>query len=208
MSVKTWGTGRAFDVAELDMWLENTDVTVRSLLGGGQQTSGVPGAHWQAAMSFPQDSSSNRLELLAFFRSLNGKEHRIALWDLRKFSAAGVQGSPAGTINTTGVTVNTTAAQFASSVQLAGCGNTKTLSFGDMFSINGQLIECCELATSDAGGLMTVSVPQRLRATATAGAAVTLVKPTALFVLSAPFHGPRSSAFYEPFAIDLEEVFT
>lgn len=206
--IKTWGTTRAFGVQEFDLWLEDTDVTVRSVLNGGQQTSGVPGAHWRAALSFPSDKSETRLELLAFFRSLNGKEHRIALSDLRKFSAAGVQGSPVGTINTTGVTVSTTALQFATSVTLAGCGIAKTLSFGDMFSINGQLVEACELTTSGAGGLMTVNIPQRLRATATAGAVVTLVKPTALFVLSAPFHGPRSNAFYEPFAVDLEEVFT
>lgn len=207
MSEYAWGTSEAFRVSSCDMWLENTDVVVRGAFGGGQQTSGVPGAHWMAALTFPIDRSDRRMELLGFLRKLNGKQHRIALWDLRKFSAAGVQGSPAGTINPTGVTVNATAAQFATTLQLAGCGNVKTLQPGDMFAVNGQLVENCELVTSDAGGVMTVLVPQMLRSQATAGTSVTLVKPTALFVLAAPFHGPRSHAMHESFAIDLEEVF-
>jgi len=207
MTTYAYGTGRAFDVVSADFWLENTDVTVRSAQGGGQQTSGVPGAHWMGTLNYGEDYSVNRLELLGFYRKLNGKQHRIALWDLRKFSAAGVEGSPAGSINTTGVTVNATAAQFATSLELAGCGNATTLMPGDMWSVNGQLVENAELATASAGGIMTVAVPHMLRAAASAGAAVTLIKPTALFVLSGAFHGPRSRAMYEPFSVDIEEVF-
>ncbi len=76
-----------------------------------------------------------------------------------------------------------------------------------MFAVNGQLIENCELATASAGGDMTVLVPSRLRAQALADAAVTLIKPTALFVLSDVFHGPRASAMYESFMVEFEEVF-
>lgn len=206
MTTYTWPTREGFFPKQVDFWMERNDLVTRSVLSGGQQTSGVPGGFWRAALMFPLDKSPVRQDLLGFLRGLNGKEHRIALWDLRKFSAAGVQGSPAGTINTAGVTLNATAGQWATSVQLVGCGNTTTLLPGDMLGINGQLIENPELATASAGGLMTVRVPQRLRQTAVAGAPVTLVKPTALFVLSEPFHGPRSAKNYDEFAIDLEEV--
>lgn len=206
MTAYAWGTGRAFDVASCDLWLEGQSVATRSLISHALQTSGSPFSFWKATLTFGSDYSADRELLLAFLRKLNGMQHRIALHDLRKYSAAGVQGSPAGSINTTGVQVKTTAAQFATSVVLKGCGNTKTLAPLDMLSIGGQLIENTALATSDAGGDMTVQVPEGLRATAAANAAVTLVKPTANFVVVSPVHGPRSRAMYEPFALELEEA--
>jgi hypothetical protein len=207
MTTYAWPTTYAFLPSQADMWLENTDMVERSVLGGGQQTTGQPGAHWRVALSFPEERSDRRQELLGFLRKLNGKEHRVSLWDLRKFGVADAQGLPAGTINTTGVAIKTTVAQFGISVVFKGCGNTKTLLPGDMFAINGQLIENCELATSDAGGDMTVLIPSRLRAQAAADAAVTLIKPTALFVVADVFHGPRTKAMYEPMVVEFEEVF-
>ena len=208
MATYAWPTTRPFLPSQADMWLENTDLVERSLLGGGQQTAGQPGAHWRVALSFDADQSTRRQDLLGFLRRLNGKEHRTSLWDMRKFGVANVQGVPAGTLNTAGVTVKTTAAQFAITVLLTGCGATRTLLSGDMLAINGQLIEACELATSDALGDMTVRVPQRLRAQALTAAAVPLVRPTALFVLADVFHGPRGRALYEPFVVEFEEVFS
>jgi hypothetical protein len=207
MSTVDWGTSPAFCVLSADFWLENTDVISRSALGGGMQTSGVPGAHWKAALVFPKSKAADRHELIGYLRKLNGREHRIALWDLRKFSAAGVQGEPMGTINTVGITVSANAAQFATAVTLAGCGNAKTLLAGDMLSINGQLIEVCETSTASVGGVMSVLVPQRMRLAAAAGTAVTLIKPTAKFVLAGDVHSMRDHAMYDQFAIDLEEVF-
>lgn len=207
MTTYAWPARAGFFPQSLDMWMLDNDIITRSVLGGGQQTGGVPGGHWRAAFMFSKDNSDRRQDLLGFLRGLNGKEHRVALYDMRKFSAAGVQGSPGGTINTSGVTLNATAGQWATSVQLAGCGNATTLKPGDMLSINGQLIENPELATASAGGLMTVRVPHRLRRTAVAATPVTLVKPTALFVLAEPFHGPRIKPWYEDFAVEFEEVF-
>lgn len=207
MTTYAWPETQAFCPQHADLWLPNTDATERSVLGGGQQTSGQPGAHWQMALSFPEELPVIRRDLLGFLRKLNGKEHRVSLWDLRKFSAGNVHGLPAGTINTTGVQVKTTVAQFGISVVLKGCGAGATLLPQDMFSINGQLIENCELATADGAGDMTVLVPSRLRAQALADAPVTLIKPTALFVLSDVFHGPRGGTLYEPFTVEFEEVF-
>ncbi|MES2909836.1 MAG: hypothetical protein V4718_00520 [Pseudomonadota bacterium] len=199
---------RPFIPAGMDLWQPNNDVVERSVFGGGQQSSGQPGAHWMAALSFNEDISERRLELGGLLRKLNGKEHRLRLWDMRKFSTAGVQGSPAGTIATTGVQVKTLAAQFATTLVLKGCGAGATLLPGDMFSVNGQLLENCALATADGAGDMTVLVPSRLRASAAVNAAVTLVRPTALFVLADTFHLPRGPKFYEPFIVEFEEVFS
>lgn len=207
MTIYAWPDTQPFKPEQADMWLLNTDVVERSVLGGGQQTSGQPGAHWMMALTFPQDRSDRRQVLLGFLRKLNGKEHRVSLWDMRKFSTGNVHGYPSGTIATTGVQVKTTVAQFGIALALKGCGAGATLLAGDMFSVNGQLIENPELATADGAGDMTVLVPQRLRAQAAATAAVTLIKPTALFVVADSFHGPRTSAMYEPFTVEFEEVF-
>lgn len=207
MTTYAWPATSPFHPEMVDMWLENVDVTERSMLGGGQQTTGWPGAHWRLALSFPVDLPADRQVLLGFLRKLNGKEHRTSIWDMRKYGLANAHGYPAGTISTTGVAVKTTVAQFGTSAILKGCGAGGTLLAGDMFSINGQLIENCELATADGAGDMTVLVPQRLRAQAAADAVVTLVRPTALFVVADTFHGQRSRALYETMTVEFEEVF-
>lgn len=207
MSEYAWPGTAPFLTKQTDMWLENTDVVERSVFGGGQQTSGQPGAHWQMSLLFPKDHSAARLQLAGFLRKLNGKEHRALLWDFRKFGLGG-HGYPAGTINTTGVQVKTSKAQFGITLDLKNCGADATLLPGDMWSVNGQLVENCELATADGAGDMTVLVPHRLRATALANAAITLIRPTAKFVLSGNFHLPRDSAMYDEMAVDFEEVFS
>ena len=207
MSTYTWPAGIAYTPLSADWWLVGSDITTRSVLGAGQQTSAVPGAVWSAVLNFSPDSDARRHALLGFLRGLNGKEHRVALWDMRKFSAAGVQGSPSGTIATSGLTLSAAAAQFASSVSIAGCGAGATLAAGDMFKVGGQLIENTALATANGSGVMTVAVPQRLRAAAASGAAVTVVKPTALFVLKEPFHALRERARYTAFSVEFEEVY-
>ena len=207
MSVYAWPGTPAFSPSQADLWLENTDIVERSVLGGGQQTTGQPGAHWKMALSFAPAAPTPRLELLGFLRMLNGKEHRVTLWDLRKYGIGNNRGWPSGTINPTGVTVSAAVPQFGITALLTGCGAGKTLLPGDMFGINGQLIENCQLATADTGGAMTVLIPQRLRAAAAAGAPVTLIQPTAKFVLSSVFHGPRVPAMYDAFMVEFEEVF-
>jgi hypothetical protein len=177
------------------------------VLGAGQQTTAVPGAWWNAALTFSPDTDANRHALLGFLRKLNGKEHRVALWDMRKFGAAGAHGYPAGTIATSGLTLSASAAQFAASISIAGCGAGATLAPGDMIGVGGQLIENPATATANGSGVMTVLVPQRLRAAASSGAAVTVAQPTALFVLKDPFHALRDATRYASFSVEFEEVF-
>lgn len=206
MTTYAWPTTRAYRPEMADFWLEGNDYSTKSVLGGGTQTGGVPGALWQCALTFPPENSTNRQQLLGYLRKLNGKEHRVQMFDLRKFGVANAWGYPAGTINTTGVTVKTTAAQFAISVVLTGCGVSKTLLAGDMLSINGQLIEVGTDTTSDGSGDLTLAVPERLRAQAAATTAVTLIQPTCLMVLKGSFHNVRNAALYDQMVVEFEEV--
>lgn len=208
MSTYTWPSGRTYAPLSFDMWLSGSDLTTRSVLGGGQQTTAVPGAWWNVAMTFPPASDADRHALIGLLRKLNGREHRMALWDMRKFGVSDAHGYPAGTIATSGVTAGGSAAQFASTLTLAGCGAGATLKPGDMWSVGGQLVENPALATANGSGVMTVLVPQRLRAAVASGAAVTLVQPTALFVLKDPVHSLRDATRYaSSITVEFEEVF-
>lgn len=209
MSTFDWPSEDAFATAQADWWLDGVDQASTSLLNGATQTSAVPGARWRVALSFdPDHLSARRLRLLGFLRQLNGREHRLSLWDVRKFGRNNVHGAPAGTVATSGVTVHAAAAQFASSLQLAGCGAGATLEPGDMVGVANQLIECPVLCTANGSGVLTLPVPQRLRAAAAAGEPVTTLRPTARFILAEPFHGPRNGQRWGSFAIDLVEAFT
>lgn len=209
MTTYAWPTRDGFTPAAFDLWMIDNDMVTRSVLGGGQQTSGVPGGHWRAAMNFPASGDpAARQDLLGFLRGLNGKEHRVQLWDMRKVGLNDVAGYPLGTINTSGVKIKTTVAQFGTSVVFKSCGNGATLKPGDMWSVNGQLVENNATCTADGSGDMTVSVPCRLRAQASADAAITLAQPVGLFVLADPFHGLRNGWEYEAFAVEFEEVFS
>lgn len=157
-----------------------------SLLSGSVQTSAVPGKRWTASMMLPNlGRNNNRAQVEAFLDRLNGQEHSVSLWHVQRKGIGG-WGYPAGTLNQTGVTVKTTAAQFATSLVITGCGNAKTLEAGDFFSVNGQLLMCPEQLTSTAGGDITVPVTGGLRAAATATTAITLIRPTAKFILKEP----------------------
>ena len=157
-----------------------------SILSGAVQTSGVPGKRWLVSMTLPAAGTDGvRAAVEGFLDRLNGQEHSVSMWHLTRRGLGG-WGYPMGTLNQTGVTVKTNAAQFANSLVLTGCGNALTLEAGDLFSVNGQLIMNPVLLTSTAGGDITVPVSGGLRAAAAAAAAVTLIRPTAKFMLAEP----------------------
>ena len=186
----------------------SSTLAVRSVLNGGVQTSEVPGKRWKASMTLPSATLEDRAAVEAFFDSLNGQATRVRIWHMGRLGRQG-HGSPMGTINTTGVTVKTDAAQFATQFTIAGCGNATTLEAGDMLAVNGQLLMNPAQAVANAGGDMVVKATGGLRQALTAGMAVTLIKPTALFILSNPDWRASytNGAYSTEFAIDFEEVF-
>jgi len=182
---------------------------VKSILNGGVVTAEVPGKRWRCSTVLPVARGADRAKVEGFYDSLNGQAVRVRLWHMGRLAGLNGPGTPAGTINVTGVTVKTNAAQFATSVTITGCGNAKTLEGGDMLSINGQLIMNPVLATASVGGDLVVPVTGFLRTAVTAGMAVTLIRPTALFIMSNPDWRAtfRPGDISDEFAIDWEEVF-
>jgi hypothetical protein len=206
MTTYAWpafGSDKAFwpATAELGQWHNNREL--ESSLSGDIQTNSVPGAKWLWTLNFDPQTWPERARLWAFLTRLSGKQHRTQLF-------APHQPVPTGSINLAGVTVKTLAAQFATSIVLQGCGNTKTLLRGDWFSVNGQPLMCVVDATSNAGGDMTVEFRHPLRAAAAVSAAVTLSSPFGLYILNtSEFGTPYGTGnMAPPVSIPFREVFS
>lgn len=176
MTVYTWPDTRAYvpQAATLRI-IDNTQRANESGLSGAVQTISMPGARWAWDYDFGAHTNANRAQVEAYLVRLSGREHRVRLWDHKR-------PRPLGTINTAGVTLGAAAAQFATSLQLAGCGASTTLLAGDWLAVGGQLLMCMANATASGGGAMTVEVRHMLRSAIGSGAAVTLLAPTALYI--------------------------
>lgn len=206
MTTYTWPTsGTAFRAASMS-WAQrhNSRVAVSSL-NGATQTTSLPGMRWGLTIGFPPQSYAERAQVEAFFSRLSGLEHRARLHDLSRPQRR-------GTCALTGVTASA-AAQFATGLTLNNCGASTTLLAGDWLSLptasGTQLLQVVADATASAGGVMAVETRAMLRGAVAAGAAVTLDKPGALFILAdAQLDIPRGgSNLCPPWSVTLTEVF-
>ena len=171
-----------------------------SQLSGAIQSTSVPGTRWACSLIFDNHLPEDRAQIEGFF-SLIRRQNRIVMHRLDRPRAL-------GTINSGGVLLNSTLAQFGSVAVLKNCGANKLLKAGSMIGIGSQLFMTAFDAVSDGSGIMTVtlSVPSRL--THGADTAVTLDKPTAKWMYNsngADF--ARSGQVATPLTIDLVEVF-
>lgn len=204
MATYDWPATRDF-LPEVATWriVDNLQRASESPLSGYVQTLAMPGAKWGWAFDFGAHSLSARDAVEAYLLRLSGREHRVRLWDLKRER-------PRGTCNLSGVTISATVAQFAPTLPLAGCGAGATLLAGDWLGLaTGQLVRVVADATADGAGAMSVEVRHMLRTGLTSGSAVTLYRPTALYVkteasLSMPRQAGPSAA---GFSVEFVEVF-
>lgn len=182
MAIITLPTARDMVPAELTWGTQPNVSTSTSPLSGAVQTIERPGVRWTCTLRWPDARGNTRNALEALMLSLRHGQNRLRLSDLR----AGC-GTPRGTALTSGVTVSAAAPQFAESITLTGLGAGGTLLAGDKFAValaNGlsQLLMITVAATANASGVATVALHTMLRGAVSAGAAVALDRPTALFV--------------------------
>lgn len=205
MTVYAWPNTRA-GLPKSAQWrvVDNLQRVSESPLSGYIQTLSMPGAKWAWVLEFGDHTDAVRQDLEAFLLRLSGRQHRVSLWDLKR-------PRPRGTCNLSGVTLGASAAQFATSLQLAGCGASKTLLAGDWIGLsNGQVVRAVASATADGSGAMTVEVRHMLRAAVTSGAAITLDRPSAIYVLaeSSLTVGRQAGRVQPGFSAEFIEVFS
>lgn len=130
MTTYTWPDTRAFQPQAQELRVvDNTQRTAESSLSGYVQTSAMPGTRWGWGLDMAPDTQADRAALEAYLLRLSGRQHRVQLWDMRN-------PRPRGNIGSSGVTLGATAAQFATSLTLAGCRGDSAL-LGGSFEADG-----------------------------------------------------------------------
>lgn len=208
MSVFTWPSagGKPFWPQNVSWTRRHNTRVMTSQLSGYVQTLAIPGSRWGLTLAFPAQTYAERRALEAWLDQLGGQEHRASIFDP-------AQPVPRGTINLSGVTVAANAAQFATSLQLNGCGAATTLLAGDALQVTtaagAQLLRVTADATASGGGAMTVSFRQPLRSSVASASAVVLDRPRLLCILADPaFAVPyQPGNVAPPFAVEFLEVF-
>lgn len=203
MTTYTWPSGRAFVPRAANLRVINNGRANDGAETGVTQTVTKPGSKWGWSIVMKSMTNAEREDFEGFLVGLSGQEHRISTHDWK-------HPAPRGSCSLTGVTLNASAAQFATSVQLAGCGAGTTLKRGDWFGFSsGQLVRVVADATADGSGVMTVNFRHSLRTAISSGAAITLDRPTALYILAdTTLEFPRRAGrAQEQFGFDLVEVF-
>jgi hypothetical protein len=192
--------------ADFEFGLMSVTQTFRSPLSGAVQTLELPGARWYTRFRFPPLRATAAVNdaglLAAFLVKLRGQARRAALWNFKR-------PVPLGTIQTSGVTLASGVAAEATTASFSGCGAAKTLLAGDLFSIGGELKMATADFTADGSGEMAgITFEPPMRSAVAGGEAVTLDKPTALFILDNPQVTWRSSpGDVNDFELSFTEVF-
>lgn len=195
MDVFTWPNSEAQMPASMTLRVISNSRESTSVLSADVQTLSLPGGRWGWVHDFPAQASADRQALIARLVRMRGRENRMQLWDFKR-------PVPRGTIKTAGITIGATAAQFATSIQLAGADPGQTLLGGDWIGLpTGQLVMCVNSVpvVADGAGNMTVAIAHELRAAIPTGGAVDLVRPVARFILeSSDLAFPTSPGAWEP----------
>lgn len=133
MTTYAWPDTRGFapQHAELRV-IDNLQRVLESPLSGYVQTQSMPGARWGWAYDMPAHSEADRQALEGYLLRLSGREHRVQLWDHKR-------ARPRGNIALAGVTLGATAAQFATSLTLAGCRSSGSLLLGGSMEADSDL---------------------------------------------------------------------
>lgn len=146
-----------------------------SPLSGAVQTQELPGAFWTTRILLRLQAADARL-MQAWLARLGGRAGRAALWNMTAPTPSGVGGG-APVVNGAGQTGSALAVSGAPS-SIAGW-----LRAGDFIGVDGFLHMVTADADTDGAGAVSLSISPPLRRSPANGAALTLNKPTATFML-------------------------
>ncbi len=199
MTTYTWPD--AYKPQDMELRLMPNTRIIRPMFGGAPQSIEFIGARWQAILTMPPDDYADRAGLEAWLNRIRGPAHRIALWHM-------VRPLPRGT-RQTNTTTNATAAQFASTITAAATTG-ETLLAGDMIGIalENSTTHLAQVVadTTAAASSISITFSPPLKWSVANGAAVTVNKPTATFMLTEPPGFLYRPAIAEPLQIVLEEA--
>lgn len=162
----------------VDWGFESNVAEHRSPFSRAVQTQGLPGGTWSTSITWRLAADTEARVMEAWIASLNGREHRALLWNMRRETPRGVGG---GTplVNGAGQTGKVLAIDGG---PLATAG---WLMAGDMIGVGGYLYMVTADAATDGAGLASLTIAPGLRGAPADNTPLTLVRPTARFILAA-----------------------
>jgi len=162
--------------SELDFYLVGLTQRFESPLTGAVQTSELPGAYWEAILTYRNLTDAQSRELLGFLDKLAGLSGRFYLWNMAQETPLGIA---TGTPKVKG------ADQTGKSLDTDGwtASQTGILLSGDLFAVNGELKRVTADCDSNADGDSTVAFTPALRASPGDNANITVTKPTCTMML-------------------------
>ncbi|WP_282352847.1 hypothetical protein [Pseudomonas sp. PS01303] len=140
-----------------------------SSLSNAQQIVGYPGAYWQCTLTFNSMNRAKERQLSAVIGRLQGMlgTVNIPAFTRRRTDSIGVPVVITGNAQATVMTIGGVTA------------SRKVFSYGDYISINGEMFEIVDDASSNAQGRVQVTLNKRIRKALLAGAAVEYRNPFA-----------------------------
>ncbi|MBW1251079.1 hypothetical protein I7860_30915 [Pseudomonas tolaasii] len=138
-----------------------------STLSNAQQIVGYPGAYWVCTLTFGVLFDEDERELTALLGRLNGMFGTVKIPAITRTRSDNI-GAP---VVVSGI---------AQAMAVVICGvtpNARVFSLGDYLTINGEMFEAVQTATSNAQGQVTVALNKRIRKTLTPGTAVEYRNP-------------------------------
>ena len=143
--------------------------------GGSEQAIDLLNDRWLMSAELRDCPAAEGAWREALIDMLRGQTNVVSLYHFGR-------PTPRGTVRGT-LTLAASAAQGAASIQITGCSPSNgTLLAGDMLGVGGLLVRVGADASAS-GGVITVSLANRLRAAQSSGASVTWNMPTAPFRL-------------------------
>ena len=164
--------------------LESNTQVFKSPLDGSIYTAENPGARWAFTMEFPSLPEADAALLQAFLMKLRGQANRFTMHNWAR-------PTPRGTATGTPLVNNSSGSpltfQTGSTLITDGwTALTATMKAGDFFGVNSELKMCVADSTADGGGNMVLTFEPPLRSSPAENAAITVTRPTAVFILTEP----------------------
>jgi hypothetical protein len=175
MTTLTWPTLTRSGPRDFELTLEANTQTFVSPLSRATQTVEMPGARWLASFTLENLLEADTALLQAFMAKLRGRAGRFTL---HNFARPVPRGTASGSPLVKG------GSQTGTALIIDGLAAGATLLTGDYIGVNGELKIVVADATADGSGEMTLTIEPPLRASPADNAAITLVQPTATFMLT------------------------
>lgn len=189
MTTKYWPVNdHRWGVRDFVMWPSANIWAPVSVIGKQTHTRSLTGKRWMCSFTLRAATWRERATVGAFLDSLEQGGNRLSMWHLAR-------PTPYGTI--TGSPTIASALSIGDKTAIIQTTAGATVEPGDLLGVAGQIIKAETYAAADGTGLLTLPLVHGVRKAATVGAAVTVERPSTLWI---PTGEIQSDAYVQGYA--------